>query len=41
MGRVWETKRYKIDQDDSLQTLTWYDEVGRVINVDGGQLTKT
>ena len=46
MGRTYKTQRHKIDDtdgsdDDNLQTLTWYDEVGRVIKVDGGQLTKT
>ncbi|MCH8151435.1 MAG: RHS repeat-associated core domain-containing protein [Planctomycetes bacterium] len=46
MGRVWKTQRHKIDDadgsdDDNLQTLTWYDAAGRVIKVDGSQLTKT
>ncbi len=46
MGRVWKTQRHKIDDadgsdDDNLQTLTWYDPAGRVIKVDGSQLTKT
>jgi len=45
-GRVWKTQRHKIDDadgsdDDNLQTLTWYDEAGRVIKVDGSSLTKT
>ncbi len=45
-GRVYRTQRHKIDQsdgsdDDSLAADTWYDPVGRVIKVDGEQLTKT
>ena len=46
MGRVWKRQRHKIDDadgsdDDNLQTLTWYDAAGRVIKVDGSQLTKS
>ncbi len=46
MGRAWKTQRHKIDDadgsdDDSLQTLTWYDAAGRVVKVDGAQLAKT
>jgi RHS repeat-associated protein len=46
LGRVWKSQRHKIDDadgsdDDNLQTLTWYDEDGRVIKLDGAQLTKT
>lgn len=44
-GRVWKTQRHKIDladgsDDDNLETLTWYDDDGRVVKVDGQQLTK-
>jgi RHS repeat-associated protein len=46
MGRVWKTQRHKIDDadgsdDDNLQELRWFDSVGRLIKVDGSQLTKT
>jgi hypothetical protein len=46
MGRQWKTLRHKIDQsdgsdDDSLAETRWYDAVGRLIKVDGQQLTKT
>jgi RHS repeat-associated protein len=46
MGRVWKSQRHQVDDadgsdDDNLQTLTWYDEEGRAIKVEGGQLTKT
>jgi YD repeat-containing protein len=46
MGRVWKSQRHKIDitdgsDDDNLQTLTWRDARGRVVKVDGEQLTKT
>jgi RHS repeat-associated protein len=45
-GQVWKTQRHKIDaddgsDDDTLETLTWYDATGRVIKTDGSQLTKT
>ena len=45
-GQVWKTQRHKIDDadgsdDDQLLTLNWYDAPGRVIKVDGEQLTKT
>jgi RHS repeat-associated protein len=45
-GRVWKRQRHQVDDadgsdDDNLQTLTWYDEGGRVIKADGAQLTKT
>ena len=45
-GMVWKSQRHKIDvddgsDDDNLQSLTWYDEDGRVIKADGAQLTKT
>ncbi|MEE9130850.1 MAG: RHS repeat-associated core domain-containing protein [Phycisphaerales bacterium] len=44
-GQVWKSQRHKIDDadgsdDDNLQTLTWSDAAGRVIKVDGSQLTK-
>ncbi len=46
MGRVYLSETCKIDQsdgsnDDQLQTLTWRDAEGRVVKVDGEQLTKT
>jgi len=46
VGRVWKTVRHKIDSsdgsdDDTLESQTWYDADGRVIKVDGEQLTKT
>ncbi len=46
MGRVWKSQRHEIDDtdgsdDDTLQTLTWYDAAGRTIKVDGSQLTKS
>ncbi len=46
MGRDWNVQRHKIDDadgsaDDILQTLTWYDAAGRVVKLDGAQLTKT
>ncbi len=46
MMRVWKTQRHQIDDadgsdDDNLQTLTWYDSAGRMVKVDGAQLTKT
>ncbi len=45
-GQVWKTTRHKIDasdgsDDDNLETLNWYDATGRLIKVDGQQLTKT
>jgi len=45
-GQVWKSTRHEIDltdgsDDDNLETLTWYDPDGRVIKVDGSQLTKT
>src|SRR5687768_80489 len=45
-GRVWKTIRHKIDvsdgsDDDTLESLTWYDADGQVIKEDGEQLTKT
>lgn len=45
-GRVWKTIRHKIDSadgsdDDTLVSLTWYDQLGRVVKVKGEQLTKT
>jgi YD repeat-containing protein len=44
-GQVWKTVHHKIDatdgsDDDSLESLTWFDEMGRVIKVDGEQLAK-
>ncbi len=46
MGRVWKTTRHKIDasdgsDDDNLETLNWYNKVGRLIKTDGPQLAKT
>ena len=46
LGRAWRTSRYEVDssdgsEDDSLNSDTWYDEVGRVIKRDGEQLAKT
>jgi len=46
LGRVWKTTRHEVDPSDgslgsSLESLTWYDAEGRVIKVDGEQLTKT
>ncbi|MBI5283450.1 MAG: RHS repeat protein, partial [Chloroflexi bacterium] len=46
LGRTWKTVRHKIDtadgsDDDSLETLTWYDYRGRVAKVDGEELGKT
>ncbi|MCP3996433.1 MAG: RHS repeat protein [bacterium] len=46
LGRVYKTQRHKIDtadgsDDDNLVALTWYDEQGRVIMVDGEELSKT
>jgi RHS repeat-associated protein len=46
MGRVWKTVRHKIDHtdgsdDDTLLTLNWYDERGRLVKTDGPQLQKT
>ena len=45
-GRVWKSQRHKIDDtdgsdDDNLQALTWFDDEGRVIKVDGHELKKT
>jgi YD repeat-containing protein len=45
-GRVWKSIRHKIDvtdgsDDDTLESLTWYDKDGRVIKTDAEQLTKT
>ncbi|UYV13452.1 MAG: hypothetical protein NCW75_04005 [Phycisphaera sp.] len=45
-GRVWQSERHEINQStgassDTLESLTWYDEVGRTIKVQGGQLAKT
>ncbi len=45
-GQVWKKTRHKIDasdgsDDDNLETLNWYDATGRLIKVDGQQLTKT
>ncbi len=39
-GRVWKTQRHKIDvadgsDDDNLQSLTWFDRLGRTVKVDG------
>ena len=44
-GRVWKEVLYKVDQtdgsdDDSLESLTWYDADGRVVKRDGEQLQK-
>jgi RHS repeat-associated protein len=44
-GQVWKTVHHKIDatdgsDDDSLESLTWFDEIGRVVKVDGEQLAK-
>ena len=44
-GQVWKTTRHEIDaddgsNDDNLESLTWYDAVGRRIKVDGSQLEK-
>jgi YD repeat-containing protein len=38
-GRTWKTQRHKIDvadgsDDDSLESLTWFDRLGRVAKVD-------
>ncbi len=46
LGRVYKTQRHKIDtvdgsDDDNLVELTWYDESGMVIMVDGEELSKT
>ncbi len=46
MGRAWKSVRHKIDasdgsDDDSLETLTWFDKDGRVVKVDGEELKKT
>lgn len=46
MGRVWKTKRFEVDasdgsDDDNLQALTWYDEEGRTIKMEGETLSKT
>ncbi|MCP3935871.1 MAG: hypothetical protein GY708_10920, partial [Actinomycetia bacterium] len=46
LGRIYKTQRHKIDtadgsDDDNLVALTWYDEQGRVIMVDGEELSKT
>ena len=46
VGRVWKTQRHEIDatdgsDDDNLEALTWYDEDGQVVMVDGQTLTKT
>ena len=45
-GRVWQSERHEITQStgasaNTLESLTWYDEVGRTIKVQGGQLAKT
>jgi hypothetical protein len=45
-GQVWKSQRHQIDDadgsdDDTLQTLNWYDPAGRLIKTDGEQLTKT
>ncbi|UYV12376.1 MAG: hypothetical protein NCW75_13890 [Phycisphaera sp.] len=45
-GRVWQSERHEITQstgasNTTLESLTWYDEVGRTIKVQGGQLAKT
>src|SRR5262249_31472256 len=44
-GRVWKTIRHEIDasdgsDDDTLESLTWYDRVSRVAARDGEQLEK-
>ncbi|MFN0007039.1 MAG: RHS repeat-associated core domain-containing protein [Planctomycetota bacterium] len=46
MGRVWKSQRHKITQStgadaDNLQTLNWYDSVGRLVKTDGPELAKT
>lgn len=51
-GRVYETRRYQINQstgaieqvsslDQYLAVQTWFDSAGRVVKVDGAQLSKT
>ena len=45
-GQVWKTTRHKIDQadgsdDDTLDSLTWYDPRGRAIKVRGEEYKKT
>ncbi|CAK9112214.1 Uncharacterized protein SCF082_LOCUS52037, partial [Durusdinium trenchii] len=45
-GRVWKNIRHEITQStgasaDTLESLTWYDEAGRTIKVQGGRLAKT
>lgn len=45
-GRVWRTVRHKIDQADgsddaTLESQSWFDDMGRVIKSQGEQLTKT
>jgi len=45
-SQVWKSQRHKIDDadgsdDDTLQTLNWYDAAGRHIKTDGEQLAKT
>ena len=45
-GRIHTTVRHNIDaadgsDDDNLEARTWYDAAGRVVKVDGEQLTKT
>lgn len=46
LGRAWKTQTHKIDaadgsDDDNLQTLTWWDRLGRVCKVRGESFTKT
>ena len=44
-GQVWKTIRHKIDasdgsDDDTLESLSWFDDEGRLIKTDGEQLAK-
>ncbi len=46
LGRAWKEQRHKIDvsdgsDDDNLQTLSWYDPLGRLVKRDGQQLEKS
>ena len=44
-GQAWKTTRHEVDasdgsDDDSLESLSWYDATGRPIKTDGSQLEK-
>lgn len=44
-GQVWKTVRHKIDDadgsdDDTLEALSWYDDEGQLVKVDGEELKK-